>query len=53
MNFFYQFKELESIPNDVINGEIARIKGIPVSSGKVKARCCVAMTLEEAQNIKV
>jgi hypothetical protein len=24
-----------------------------VSSGKVKARCCVAMTLEEAQNIKV
>ncbi len=53
MNFFYQFKELESIPNGVANGEIARIKGIPVSSGKVKARCCVAMTLEEAQNIKV
>jgi hypothetical protein len=53
MNFFYQFKELESIPNGVANGEIARIKGVPVSSGKVKARCCVAMTLEEAQNIKV
>jgi hypothetical protein len=53
MNFFYQFKELESIPSGVTNGEIARIKGIPVSSGKVKARCCVAMTLEEAQNIKV
>jgi hypothetical protein len=28
MNFFYQFKELESIPNGVANGEIARIKGI-------------------------
>ncbi len=44
---------MESIPNCVANGEIARIKGIPVSCGKVKARCCVAMTLEEAQNIKV
>ncbi len=26
--FFFQFKELESISNGVTNGEIARIKGI-------------------------
>jgi hypothetical protein len=44
---------LESIRNVVANEEITRIKGILVSNGKVKARCCVAMTLEEAQNIKV
>ncbi len=55
MNEFFSinFQELESTSNVVAKGEIARIKGIPVSSGKVKARCCVAMTLEEAQNIKV
>jgi hypothetical protein len=28
MNFFYQFKELESTQNGIANGEIARIKGI-------------------------
>ena len=29
------------------------MKGTPVCIGKIKARCCVAMTLEEAQNIQV
>ncbi len=30
-----------------------KIKGTPISFGKVKARVCVAMNLDEAQNIQV
>jgi hypothetical protein len=30
-----------------------KIKGTPVSFGKVTARVCVAMNLDEAQNIEV
>ncbi len=30
-----------------------KIKGTPVSFGNVKARACVAMNLDEAQNIQV
>lgn len=30
-----------------------RLKGVPVSSGKVIARCCVAFSLEDAKNLQV
>ena len=36
-----------------VEGEVIRMKGMPVSSGKIKGRCCVAMTIDEAQNIQV
>jgi hypothetical protein len=32
---------------------VIRMKGVPVCFGKVKARVCVAMYLEEAQCIQV
>ncbi|CAG2109509.1 unnamed protein product [Medioppia subpectinata] len=38
--------------SDLLSEGMARIKGTPVSAGKTKGRCCVAMTLAEAQNIR-
>jgi hypothetical protein len=31
----------------------SKIKGTPICFGKVKARACVAINIEEAQNIQV
>ena len=32
---------------------MSKLKGVPVSSGKVIARCCVAFTLKDAKHIQV
>ena len=50
---FFQFKDTLDSGNIVLSEGVARIKGTPVSAGKIRGRCCVAMSLDEAQNIQV
>ena len=41
------------IPNITSTDGVIKMKGTAVCSGKIKGRACVAMTIEEAQNIQV
>ena len=49
----YEMKPRESGMKVKISDSNVKLTGVPVSSGKIVARCCVAETLEEAKNIQV